>query len=141
MSGINELQKPLVGVLKDTKIMDMLQLMLDRGVGAAVVVADGQAIGIFTERDLMTKVVLARRDPDKTTVSEVMTSPVLHIDQNAEPDAALQIMLERHIRHLVVMDTAGKTTGMLSIRHLMSHKIGELTQEVGELGTYIRENI
>ena len=127
MSGINELQKPLVGVLKDTKVMDMLQLMLDRGVGAAVVVADGQAIGIFTERDLMTKVVLARRDPDKTMVSEVMTSPVLRIEQDAEPDAALQIMLDRHIRHLVVMDTAGRTTGMLSIRHLMSHKIGELT--------------
>ena len=136
-SLLDRLQKPVISVTKDAKVMDAIRVMLEHRVGAALILENGKAKGIFTERDLMAKVVLAKRDPEKTSVSEVMTSPVIPIDQNADPDTALRLMLDRHIRHLPVIDVAGKAVGMLSMRHLMRHQIDALTHEVGALANYI----
>jgi CBS domain-containing protein len=102
-----------------------------------VVLAEGRPVGIFTERDVMVKVVVARRDPAVTKVSDVMTAPVTPIRFDAESNEALQLMLDRHFRHLPIVDDQGKMLGMLSMRHLMREQIETLQSEVGSLENYI----
>jgi CBS domain-containing protein len=84
----------------------------------------------------MMKIVGVGRDPRKATVAAAMTSPVLVIRQDANPADALALMLERHIRHLPVVDEAGEVVGMLSLRHLMQHQIDRLSQDVNALNNY-----
>jgi CBS domain-containing protein len=136
-SVLKRMQKPVVSIRKDATVMDAVHAMLEARVGATVILEDGKAKGIFTERDLMAKVVLAKRNAETTPVSAVMTSPVIPISQNADPEEALRIMVDRHIRHLPVVDATDKVVGMLSMRHLMRARIDELTQEVGALANYI----
>jgi CBS domain-containing protein len=117
--------------------MAAIGVMLEHRVGAVVVLDDGRPVGIFTERDVMAKVVVKQLDPATTTVSAVMTSPVIPIDQDADVADALQIMIDKHIRHLPVIDHDGKVLGMLSMRHIMREQIEILKQEVGGLANYI----
>lgn len=133
---ITQSKKPAISVAKTATIHEAVKLMVQKKIGAVVVLEDGRAAGIFTERDLMAKVVLDRIDPDKTTVAEVMTSPVLTVTPDTKPQDALQLMRERHIRHLPLADAAGRVLGMLSIRDLMAEQIDELKSEVQGLENY-----
>jgi CBS domain-containing protein len=94
-------------------------------------------MGVFTERDVMIKIVLEKRSAEATHVGQVMTAPAVTIEQNADMSDALQIMIDRHIRHLPVTDHEGKVVGMLSMRHLMREQIEALKLEVGSLANYI----
>jgi CBS domain-containing protein len=129
--------KPAVSIEPTASVMAAIGLMFEKHVGAAVVLEGGRADGIFTERDLMVKVVLNKLDPEKTPVSAVMTSPVVPIDVDASVADALRLMIDRHIRHLPVIDRDGQVLGMLSMRYLMREQIARLEQEVGALENYI----
>jgi CBS domain-containing protein len=129
--------KPAVSIERNASVMAAISLMFERRVGAAVVLEGGRADGIFTERDLMVKVVLNKLDPERTPVSAVMTSPVVPIDVDASIGDALRLMVDRHIRHLPVIDRDAQVLGMLSMRYLMSEQIARLEQEVGALENYI----
>jgi CBS domain-containing protein len=91
------------------------RLMAERRVGA-IAVMDGQLLaGIFTERDLMARVVAAGRDPDTTTLSEVMTTPPQTIEAQRSLVDGLSVMFSNRYRHLPVIDN-GEVVGMLSCR-------------------------
>ena len=94
-------------------------------------------LGIFSERDVMLRVVSENKDPKTTKMREVMTGPVLTIDKDTSTDDALKIMGERHIRHLPVVNEEGQVEGMLSIRHLLLDKVEHLTQELDSLEAYL----
>ena len=128
--------RPAVSIERNETVMAAIRLMFERRVGAAVVLQRGRAEGIFTERDLMVKVTLNKLDPEKTLVSAVMTTPVVPIDVDASVADALRVMIDRHIRHLPVIDKVGQVLGMLSIRHLMRERIDRLEQQVGALANY-----
>jgi CBS domain-containing protein len=130
-------QKPAIIVSGDSRTIDAVRVMVESKVGAAIVLVDGRAVGIFTERDLMAKVVLGKLDPETTPVSAVMTQPVATIDKDAHPNDAIALMVERHIRHLPVVDGDGKVLGMLSIRHLMQEEIEDLEKSVDSLQAYM----
>jgi CBS domain-containing protein len=106
-------------------------------VGALLVLEGERPAAIFTERDLMIKIVLAGRDPERTRVEEVMTSPVVTIHEEAEVDAAVRLMLRAHIRHLPLVDGEGAVQGMLSMRHLVGDEIDELRHSVTVLEAYL----
>jgi CBS domain-containing protein len=129
--------KPAVSIDRNASVMEAIGLMFEKRVGAAVVLQRGQADGIFTERDLMVKVVLNKRDPERTPVSAVMTSPVVPIDVDATIADALRLMIDRHIRHLPVIDKDRQVLGMISMRYLMREQIARLEQHVGALENYI----
>lgn len=117
---------------------DAIRKMLDRHVGAVGVVdGEGRVAGIFTERDVLRKLSLSRLDPDVTPVRDLMTTPVEMATQETGPGEAMATMVERHFRHLPVVDNNGKLLGILSIRNLLEWRIDALTQELDSLEQYV----
>ncbi len=112
--------------------------MLVRRVGAvAVVDSSGVVAGIFTERDVLRKLALSGRDPSRTRVRDLMTAPVIMATTETTPGEALNVMVERHFRHLPVVDERGKLLGMLSIRNLLQGQIDDLSQRLDSLEQYV----
>ena len=130
-------RRPPVTIRRESTVLEAVRVMLNERVGAALVLEDGRAVGVFTERDLMGKVVAERRDPETTKVAAVMTSPVLTIPSEAEPAAALELMLEKHIRHLPIVDIQRRVIGILSMRYLMRHQIDRLQDRARSLENYL----
>jgi len=117
---------------------DAIQTMLDRHVGAVGIVdSDRRVAGIFTERDVLRKLVLSGRNPATIPVRSVMTTPVEMATLATTPGEALATMVERHYRHLPVADSNGRLLGILSIRNLLQSRIDDLTQQLDSLEQYV----
>ena len=122
----------------EASVADAIRTMLERHVGAvAVVDSDKRVAGIFTERDILRKFALSGRDPEKTLVRELMTGAVELATAETGASEALVTMVERHFRHLPVVDGSGKLLGMLSIRNLLQWRIDDLSRELGALEQYV----
>jgi signal-transduction protein with cAMP-binding, CBS, and nucleotidyltransferase domain len=109
--------------------------MSERGVGAVGVVDNGMLRGIFTERDVMLRVVLRERDPKLTLVRDVMTAPPETVSEETTEEDALVHMVERHVRHLPIVAKDGSLQAMLSIRNLLEHRVDELARKHLRLDT------
>ena len=108
-----------------------IRTMVERHVGAVVVIDENQRVaGIFTERDVLRRLSLSERDPKKIAVSEVMTTPVEMATSATTAGEALATMVERHYRHLPIVDEDGRLMGMLSIRHVLEAKIDTLSNQL-----------
>lgn len=121
---------PAAMVSPSATVFDAVQLMNGQKVGAVAVANDQVLAGIFTERDLMIRVVLQGKDPKKTPVGDVMTAECISAKQDMAMGEALQIMTEKHFRHLPVVDDNGKVLGLLSIRNLLHQRVDKLSQEL-----------
>lgn len=130
-------QRPAIVVQPGDSVFQALQIMSRNRVGAVGVVHDDKLVGVFTERDLMERVVLRSRDPKKTAVNEVMTSPVESVQAGDDPEEALGRMLDKHIRHLPVTDDSNRILGMLSIRHLLQNQLEKARNEAESLEAYL----
>lgn len=93
------------------------QLMDDHQVGSVLVVDHGHVIGIFTERDVLRRIVAARRDAATTRLDEVMTAPVLCAAPHTLLDELREVMRERNIRHVPVVDI-DRLLGVISLGDL-----------------------
>jgi len=117
-------------------VIDAVNVMNDHHVGAVLVIERGDPVGIFSERDVLVRVVAAHRDPRQTLVRDVMTTR-LHV---AAPDDALLdvmgLMTERRCRHVPVME-GDRLVGLVSIGDLTKATQHNLRHEVKELATYI----
>lgn len=108
----------LITATPDATVTQAAALMAQSGVGALIVRGAGGGIGgIFTERDVMVRVVADGRDPGRTPVSEVMSSSVREVDADATVEEVLRLMVVHGHRHIVVKDASGY--GLVSIRDLM----------------------
>jgi CBS domain-containing protein len=104
------------------------RLMLDKNVGAVLVIEDEKLIGIFTERDVVFRVVARGLDPAKTPIRDVMT-PAPHVAPPDKPfGAALLVMHERGFRHMPVVD-GDKVLGIVSARSAMDPELEEFVSE------------
>lgn len=112
--------------------------MVDNRVGALLVSAGDGIEGIFTERDVLTRVVCKLRDPATVQVGEVMTRDVHVVDIHDSVAACQQAMQSRRIRHLPVVK-AGRPVAMLSIRDLLRAEIGAQRHQVEDLELYFLE--
>ena len=122
----------------ETSAADAIQLMLEHRVGAVTVIDEHRVIaGIFTERDVLRKFALSGRDPAKTRVADLMTAPVILATPDTSPGEAFSIMMERHFRHLPVVDDRGRLIAMLSIRNLLEWRVDELTDRLDTMEQYI----
>jgi CBS domain-containing protein len=126
---------PIVG--SGVSVRDAVAVMARNRVGAVVVVDDAALRGIFSERDLMLRVVQPGRDPGKTLVRDVMTADVKTVTDASTPDEAISVMLVGHLRHLPVVGTDGAVLGVLSIRDLLEEKVDDLSREVNSLEQYM----
>ena len=127
---------PLVTVSPEATVMEAVRIMSHESIGALAVTEENRLVGMFSERDLMLRVVSERRDPERTHVHDVMTSPVETIHRDSTADDALKVMLEKHIRHLPILDRDGKLCGMISMRSLLHEKVVELTDQLDSLEAY-----
>jgi CBS domain-containing protein len=110
-----------------------IRAMLDRHVGAVAVLDENTRVaGIFTERDVLRRLSLSGHEPAQTPVREVMTTPVEMATLDTTPGQALATMVERHYRHLPIVDDDGRLLGMLSIRNVLQARIDTLTRQLDE---------
>lgn len=124
-------------VTPKTTVSESIKEMVNDGVGAVLVVVQNKLIGIFTERDLMVRVIYPGLDPVTTKVSDVMATPVESIGPGKKAVDALTLMIERHFRHLPITDEDGNILGMLSIRHLLRAQVEYLSHELNGLEAYM----
>jgi len=96
-------------------VLDAVEKMNELKVGALIVMEDGQVLGIFTERDVLSRVVGEMRRPSTTAVNEVMTRDVVCVEPQTDLDDVSELMRRRRIRHLPVCDCDAKLIGMVSI--------------------------
>jgi CBS domain-containing protein len=118
-------------------VLQATQLMNEHRIGALVVMDGSTVAGIFTERDVLRRVVAAQRDPSRVTVGEVMTQQVICCAPDTELDEASAIMKARRIRHLPVCDSDGKLAGMVSIGDLNALHATHQEQTIHFLSDYI----
>ena len=110
-----------------------IRTMLDRHVGAVAVIDENHRVaGIFTERDVLRRVALAEHDLRRVSVREVMTTSVEMATVSTTAGEALATMVERHYRHLPIVDDDGKLLGMLSIRNLLQARIDTLSSQLDQ---------
>jgi CBS domain-containing protein len=122
----------------EATVAEAIRMMLRQHVGAVGIIdAERRVAGIFTERDILMKTSLSGRDPEQTSIRDVMTTPVELATLSTGPGEALATMVERHYRHLPVVDEQGKLLGILSIRNLLEWRIDDLTQELDSLEQYV----
>jgi len=119
MNLIKMAHVPPIVVDSSSSVLEAIRVMVDNNVGAVAVVSEGQIRGIFSERDVIKKVIYHNLPPDTTPVAEVMTKEVESISQEMGLTEALQLMVGRHVRHLPIVDDGGKVLGILSVRDLL----------------------
>jgi CBS domain-containing protein len=130
-------QVPPPTVAPDVTVLDAVGVMARERVGAVAVVDHHKLHGIFTERDLMLRVVKQGRSPETTRVRDVMTADVRTVTDATSIGEAIDLMLDGHLRHLPVLGANGQVVGLLSIRGLLEEKVQDLSREVSSLEQYL----
>ena len=118
-------------------VLELAQAMVDRNIGAVPVLRDGELVGIFSERDLMRRVVAAGLDPASTQVSEVMTDDPLTVGPNEDVETCMVLMRRHGFRHLPICE--GKLLkGLVSLRDIMLHDLSEKDHDIRMMRAYIQ---
>jgi CBS domain-containing protein len=138
MELIKVARTPPVIASPEFSVARAVGLMVDQNVGAVVIV-DGNrhALGIFTERDNLIRVTHARKDPEATKLSEVMTAPVQTALPEMTCDEALTRMIQNRFRHLPVVDGTGCVIGIASVRYLLMRRLSEKQATLDTLAAYV----
>src|SRR6185369_7045754 len=124
-------------IAPDATVMEAARVMSGAQIGA-IAVKDGDVlVGVFTERDLLRRVVAERLDPEATLIRDVMTTDIVTVVDSTPVAAAVDAMRTHRIRHLVVVDRAGNYLGLLAQRHLLLDIMSELEAKVGDLTGYL----
>ncbi len=118
-------------------VLDVAKAMVARNIGAVPVLRDGSLVGIFSERDLMKRVVAEGRDPRTTRLEEVMTADPLTVTPQEEPQACMLLMRQHGFRHLPVCE-GKRLRGLISLRDLLLHDLNEKDDEVRMMRAYIQ---
>jgi CBS domain-containing protein len=126
-------------ISRDKTVFQALELMAEKNIGAVLVIEDGELIGIFSERDYARKVILLGRASRETLVGDVMTSKVITVETDQKIEDCMQIMSDKHIRHLPV-NRKGKLIGIISINDIVSAIIREQKAHIKSLESYISGN-
>ncbi len=114
-------------------VYKVVEYLCERKIGAVAVCESRKVVGVFSERDLMHRVVLAGLDPKKTPISDVMTTEVVHVRTDDKHNSARNLMLGRNFRHLVVLDKDEEYKGFVSIRELIEVDLQESKELVQKL--------
>jgi len=117
-------------------VLDAIRLMAEHHVGALLVMKGAVLEGIVSERDYARKVILRGRSSSDTPVRDIMSSPVLTVTLDTTVPQCMQLMTERRVRHLPVVDGA-RVVGVVSIGDLVKAVIAEQQAQIEQLESYI----
>ncbi|MBI3696972.1 MAG: CBS domain-containing protein [Acidobacteria bacterium] len=129
--------RELYSVEKDETVLEVASKMATLHVRAILVLENGELRGIFSERDLLSRVVVEGRDPRTVRVEEVMTRHPMTIDESATADEAMEIMHTNDCRHLPVLRN-GTVVKLVSMRDLMYFDLDRKTEEIRHMRDYIQ---
>jgi len=138
MAAVLELVKDREQYYADVSdiVMDVVRYMVERHIGAVAVTSAGKLAGIFSERDLMKRVVAEGRDPRSLKVGEVMTRDPMTVRPDDSLDYAMDLMKEHGFRHLPVC-ADDQLSGLISMRDLLANAVLEKDGEVQMMRAYI----
>jgi CBS domain-containing protein len=128
--------RAIYSVEPQAAVLDAVRLMAEHHVGALVVMRGAALEGIVSERDYARKVILRGRSSADTPVRDIMSAPVLTVSLDTSVQACMQLMTDRHVRHLPVVDGA-RVIGMISIGDLVKSVIAEQKAQIEQLESYI----
>jgi CBS domain-containing protein len=138
MSSVRDIVhgRELYSVEEGSSVAEVVRRMAELHVGAILVMKGEHLRGIFSERDLMKRVVLDRMDPDRTRVEEVMSTVVVTVDELAPIEEAMERMQSHNCRHLPVT-RGSRVIAFLSMRDLMNYELARKTEELHHMRAYI----
>ena len=116
----------VVQVSPDSTVREAAKAMAEANVGCAAILDGQELVGLFTERDVLKRVLLMDLVTDEVKVAEVMTKEIITGDLGMSSRDARRLLKEHHIRHLPVVDADSKLNGVLSIRDLVLDEVQEM---------------
>ena len=127
----------VVSIQPTASVLEAARLMNDRGVGGVVVVDEANALlGIFTERDILRRVVAAGLPPETTKVADVFTRDIITCTPEMNVEEVGSLMTTRRVRHLPVID-AGGLHGVVTIGDLLAHRLSDQETTIQHLNSYV----
>ncbi|MFQ5665318.1 MAG: CBS domain-containing protein [Candidatus Binatia bacterium] len=126
----------LFAVRKDATVAEAAQTMTEKNVGIVVVLERERLIGVFSERDVVRRVINKGLDPASTMVEQVMTTDLVIADENQDYQTAMRSMDQANIRHLPIV-RGTQVVSMLSIRDLMRVDLARMGEELRFLNEYL----
>jgi CBS domain-containing protein len=123
-------------VAADARVVDVVAELVVRRIGALLVVEGDEIVGLVSERDVVRALAAEREDALVRPVRAIMTAPVVTISPHQSVNAAMELMTDRRIRHLPVVEE-GRLVGLVSIGDLVKQRIAEVEQEALALKDYI----
>jgi CBS domain-containing protein len=118
-------------------VLEAIRAMAEHRVGALLVMRGAELLGVVSERDYARKVILLGRASGDTPVSTIMSSPVITVSPDDSVSHCMQLMTDRHVRHLPVLE-GGRVIGMVSIGDMVKTVIAEQRAQIEQLENYIR---
>lgn len=128
--------KAICAIRPDATVFDAVKMMAEANVGALLVMQGAELVGIVSERDYARKVILQGRSSRETTVSGIMSQPVVSVTPDNTLDECMGLMTDRRIRHLPVVEK-GAVIGVLSIGDLVKQVIADQREQIKQLESYI----
>ncbi len=128
--------RQVYSVIASTSVFDALEVMMEKNISAILVMEKEELLGIFTERDYARKLVLQGKSSRETAIGEIMTANLLTLSGNSTIDQCMEIMTDRKIRHLPVLEN-NYVVGMISIGDVVKFIIEDQKQTIKQLESYI----
>jgi CBS domain-containing protein len=125
-----------ITVARSASIADAARLMADHHIGALPVLDGERLVGIFSERDVLTRIVAAGRSPDTTAVGDVMSTDLIVGDVGESHEVCLARMQAAHVRHLLALEE-GRLAGIVSMRDALAADVDEKAEELTMLNAYV----
>ena len=113
-------------------VYEAVAMMAEANVGSVVVKDGDDVCGIFTERDLLKRVVAKKLDPDATPLADVMSSPVRHCNLSMDVDGVAKQFSDEHMRHLAVIED-GALIGLIGIRDVMAAQLRQRERQIDQM--------
>ncbi len=123
-------------VSPNTTVLEAIQIMAEKNVGALLVLEGGKLIGIISERDYTRKVILRGKASKDTAVREILSGDVVHVSPSDTVEDCMRLMTSHRIRHLPVLE-GDQVTGIISIGDVVNWIISAQTSTIHQLQTYI----
>ena len=132
--------RDVAAVFEDDAVLDAVRLMADRRIGSVVVKSGDTVTGIFTERDVLNRVVAKEEDPKNLRVKQVMSTPVACCQLDSKLSECKSIMASKRLRHLPVVED-GRLVGMISIGDISAREADDQAHTIEYLHEYLHGRV
>ena len=125
-----------ITVERAASVAEAARLMSARHIGGVPVLDKDRLVGIFTESDVLTRIVAAGRNPDSTLVGDVMSTDLVVAEVTEDCEVCLARMQQAHVRHLIALE-GGRLAGIVSLRDVLKADLDEKADELTMLNAYV----